>query len=84
MCGIIGLVEYNNLISKNELKKMTQTLFHRGPNDSGIEIYSNSNFSVGFGQTRLSIIDVSSAGHQPMNYKHLSIVFNGEVYNYKN
>ena len=83
MCGIVGVVEFKNSISKNELKEMTKTLTHRGPNDTGIDIYNNTNFNIGFGQTRLSIIDITSAGHQPMNYKHLSIVFNGEVYNYK-
>lgn len=83
MCGIVGVVEFKNSIRENDLKEMTQTLTHRGPNDTGIDIYNNNYCSIGFGQTRLSIIDTTSAGHQPMNYEHLSIVFNGEVYNYK-
>lgn len=56
---------------------------HRGPDDFGIELYEIANALIGFGQARLSIIDLSSAGHQPMNFGHLSIVFNGEIYNYK-
>ena len=83
MCGIVGIVDYQNNVCENELEVMTKTLVHRGPDNCGTQIYNNSNFSVGFGHTRLSVIDISSSGHQPMNFKHLTIVYNGEIYNYK-
>lgn len=55
---------------------------HRGPDDSGI--YINSDNTIALGHNRLSIIDLSPAGHQPMKSHdgHLWIVLNGEVYNY--
>ena len=61
---------------------MVQSLHHRGPDDNGVELFALSNATIGFGQARLSIIDLSNGGHQPMSYEHLSIVFNGEIYNY--
>jgi len=81
MCGITGYNSYNNLlISKNKLWEMTHMLRHRGPDDCGI--YYNNN--IGFGHTRLSIIDLSSLGHQPMLSKdgEVVITYNGEVYNF--
>lgn len=61
---------------------MTDTLYHRGPDGSGIELLENSHAQVGFGHRRLSIIDLSEHGKQPMQFRHLWICFNGEVYNY--
>ena len=61
---------------------MTDTLHHRGPDGSGIELLANSHAQVGFGHRRLSIIDLSEHGKQPMQFQHLWICFNGEVYNY--
>lgn len=83
MCGITGFIDYKNKTSLSLLKKMVETLRHRGPDDFGAEIYDSDHAVIGFGQTRLSIIDLSPSGHQPMHYKHLSIVFNGEIYNYQ-
>jgi asparagine synthase (glutamine-hydrolysing) len=83
MCGITGFIDYQDTSSKDLLTTMVKTLTHRGPDDYGVEIISNSNANIGLGQSRLSIIDLSQAGHQPMHYQHLSIVFNGEIYNYK-
>ncbi len=57
---------------------MTDTLIHRGPDDEGIYVQKN----IGLGHRRLSIIDTSEAGHQPMRYKHFVITYNGEIYNY--
>ena len=82
MCGIIGFA------SKNEVKVKEKYLFgsklikHRGPDDSG-EWFSDDG-CVGLGHRRLSIIDISKNGHQPMsnNNGDLKIVFNGEIYNY--
>ena len=79
MCGIAGVYQ-KNLVSPDEssLKGMLHSIAHRGPDDEGMYIRQN----IGLGHRRLSIIDTSEAGHQPMQYKHLVIVYNGEVYNY--
>jgi asparagine synthase (glutamine-hydrolysing) len=86
MCGFAGYLS----ISKKRynyqvLEAMGQAIFHRGPDDFGIEIFSEDNFELGFSFRRLSIIELSDLGHQPMfsNDKNCCIVFNGEIYNYK-
>jgi asparagine synthase (glutamine-hydrolysing) len=56
-------------------------LYHRGPDGSGYE-FIQTNSQIGFGHRRLSIIDLSDTGKQPMQFEHLWITFNGEVYNY--
>jgi len=81
MCGITGIVNLdNNRINKKILLAMNQALKHRGPDDEGFWIENN----IGLAQRRLSILDLSPLGHQPMFYdrKNLVIVFNGEIYNY--
>jgi len=81
MCGIVGIFNFDQReISDKILKEMTQALLHRGPDDCGIFIEKN----IGLGHTRLSIIDLSSTGHQPMSDKEekIWIVYNGEIYNY--
>lgn len=83
MCGIAGFIDFKFNSSEEILKKMVFSMHHRGPDDSGVELTNANNCLVGFGQARLSIIDLSSAGHQPMFHKNLTIVFNGEIYNYK-
>lgn len=83
MCGIAGFVDYNVQSSEKTLKKMTDVLHHRGPDDSGYSFYANSSFQIGLGHRRLSILDLSRHGHQPMIFENLEIVFNGEVYNFK-
>jgi len=77
MCGITGYFGNGN---QEILKKMTQTLHHRGPDDEGFYIDEN----VGFGHKRLSIIDLSNAGRQPVSNEDNSIfiIFNGEIYNF--
>lgn len=83
MCGICGYLNKNpNSHDQEILNKMLTTLNHRGPDDSGTYIDVN-NLMIGLAQTRLSIIDTSKNGHQPMHFEHLSIVFNGEIYNYR-
>lgn len=81
MCGIVGKYNFNKeLVSKTLIKKMCDSITHRGPDDEGY--YLNEN--VGIGMRRLSIIDLES-GAQPIfnEDKSLVIVFNGEIYNYK-
>ncbi|NOU48479.1 MAG: asparagine synthase (glutamine-hydrolyzing), partial [Bacteroidales bacterium] len=81
MCGISGIINFNNSpVEENQLRVMMKKIKHRGPDDEGIFIDNN----VGLGFVRLSILDLSPAGHQPMfsHDKRYIIVFNGEVYNY--
>lgn len=85
MCGICGYISKKN-ISLDNLTEMNDTMFHRGPNDSGQEIYlmKHGGYSVGMAQRRLSIMDLTQAGHQPMHSpdRRLTVVFNGEIYNF--
>lgn len=83
MCGIAGYIDFRQRTLPETVGKMLRTLLHRGPDDMGSQYFNHSNVTIGMGQTRLSIIDLSEAAHQPMNYKDLCIVFNGEIYNYK-
>ncbi len=101
MCGINGFI--SKTLSSGEMferiNKMNQALHHRGPDDTGADIFSlRDGFQAALGQARLSIIDLSPRGHQPMYYTHghwasndrfekqehydLAITFNGEIYNY--
>ncbi|MCB5249625.1 MAG: asparagine synthase (glutamine-hydrolyzing) [Candidatus Cloacimonadales bacterium] len=85
MCGIAGIVS-NTLISKKDILSMTNALKHRGPDNVGCEIFNQDNkLNIALGQRRLSILDLSSAGHQPMssNDDRYWIVFNGEIYNFQ-
>ena len=82
MCGISGFIDHNQKSSEEVLVKMTDTLYHRGPDGSGYEFFQSNNHQIGLGHRRLSIIDLSETGKQPMNFKHIWITFNGEVYNY--
>lgn len=84
MCGICGYISRKN-ISLDQLRDMNDTMYHRGPDDSGAEIYEMSGgWQVGFAQRRLSILDLSALGHQPMHSpdRRISVVYNGEIYNY--
>ncbi len=84
MCGICGFVSKQN-ITLEQLKKMNDTMRHRGPDDSGEEIFSmKDGYQMGMAQRRLSIMDLSPLGHQPMHSfdKRISVVFNGEIYNF--
>lgn len=81
MCGIAGLVA-SSPISDEAVRRMVEAMRHRGPDDAGVE---TPVAGVVLGSARLSIIDLSPAGHQPMGDRdgHVWIVFNGEVYNYR-
>ncbi|MDC3181481.1 asparagine synthase (glutamine-hydrolyzing) [Flavobacteriaceae bacterium] len=85
MCGINGIFQLTtgNAHLKEAVSAMNARLTHRGPDDNGIWI--NEAHGLGLGQTRLSILDLSDAGHQPMhdNSAKNTIVYNGEVFNYQ-
>lgn len=80
MCGIAGIYSLNKRIESSELKMMTDRIQHRGPDGDGHWIDVEGR--VGLGHRRLSILDLSESGAQPMHYEHLSLTFNGEIYNY--
>ena len=84
MCGFTGFIDYKKESSIDILRKMSDTIFHRGPDDEGCEIIENGNCSIGFGFRRLSIIDLSPSGHQPKfsEDKRVAVMLNGEIYNY--
>lgn len=83
MCGINGILHLQSQkkIDERLLTRMRESLEHRGPDDKGLFVQDN----IGFGHRRLSIIDVSAAGHQPFSSDNgrYVMVFNGEIYNYK-
>ena len=85
MCGISGFINHNlSFENQNSItNRMISTLTHRGPDDSGIWMQKNNLLS--FGHTRLSIVDLSKHGKQPMisNSGNLVISFNGEIYNFR-
>lgn len=79
MCGIVGYISKDKPVDPSLFEKMTDILIHRGPNDRGTHYEG----PVALGQRRLSILDLSAEGHQPMHYcKRYTIVFNGEIFNY--
>ncbi|MBI4994748.1 asparagine synthase (glutamine-hydrolyzing) [Candidatus Peregrinibacteria bacterium] len=85
MCGIAGIFHFknNSTVDENLLKRMSDTLAYRGPDDDGIFISKNK--KCGFGFRRLAIIDLSPAGHQPMSNEDGNIwtMLNGEIYNFE-
>lgn len=83
MCGICGFISKREIPTKR-LVEMNNTMHHRGPDDSGVIIMKNDAYSIGLAHRRLSILDLSEAGHQPMSSKDglITVVFNGEIYNY--
>ena len=83
MCGITGFVDFNKKSNLTILKKMTDKLYHRGPDSSGYSFYSLNKYNIGLGHRRLAIIDLSQRGHQPMKFDNLEIVYNGEIYNFR-
>jgi asparagine synthase (glutamine-hydrolysing) len=87
MCGICGVWEYGATEGRVELSlvaKMRDTMTHRGPDDAGAKIFDGGRLGLGF--RRLSIIDLSHAGNQPMRgcaSSDVWLVFNGEIYNHE-
>ena len=98
MCGINGIVRWKSRIKISEIKNMNKAIKHRGPDDEGAYLDVSQIPSIALGHVRLSILDISKKGHQPMglclktgdvifedkylNNADVIIVFNGEIYNY--
>lgn len=82
MCGIAGFIGGSKSVFEQSITDMARTIYHRGPDDHGIWQDKSSNLTLI--HTRLSILDLTSAGHQPMpsNSGRFIITFNGEIYNH--
>jgi len=88
MCGIVGILALKTSIPPGVLEQATCSLAHRGPDDSGMVLLRETQpepMEIGLGHRRLSIIDLSPLGHQPMCDRATGnwIVFNGEIYNFR-
>jgi asparagine synthase (glutamine-hydrolysing) len=81
MCGICGIVKSGSAVTESEVQAMREVLAHRGPDQAGQLVQGR----VGLGHRRLSIIDLSEAGSQPMLNETgtICLVFNGEIYNFQ-
>ena len=84
MCGICGVVapQRTAQVITHQVQRMADSLTHRGPDDVGVRVFEPG---VGLGHRRLSIFDLSAAGHQPMLQKDgpWAVVYNGEIYNFR-
>src|SRR5436190_6662908 len=82
MCGIVGIVRFNGQpVRPEEIAAMSRSIVHRGPDDDGQLVEDG----VGIGMRRLSIVDLSPTGHQPLFNEtgSVAVVFNGEIYNHR-
>lgn len=83
MCGIAGIYNFNTaFVEKEQLVRFTDSMYHRGPDGAGYELLDEG--FLGLGQRRLSILDLSDAGKQPMTYAdgRYWITYNGEIFNF--
>src|ERR1700686_3433787 len=88
MCGIFGIVGKNAHVAPEVLERGTQSLAHRGPDDSGmilLQAAPPASIEIGLGNRRLAILDLSPLAHQPMHDPETGnwIVYNGEIYNFR-
>ncbi|HEY4053583.1 MAG TPA: asparagine synthase (glutamine-hydrolyzing) [Terriglobales bacterium] len=88
MCGIVGIISRRTPLDPEMLRQATASLAHRGPDDSGCVILRSQTaepLEIGIGHRRLSILDLSPLGHQPMHDSQTGnwVVFNGEIYNFR-
>jgi asparagine synthase (glutamine-hydrolysing) len=82
MCGIVGIVRFDGRpVLASEIQAMVSSITHRGPDDAGLFVEGG----VGIGMTRLSIVDLSPTGHQPLFNEDgsIAVVYNGEIYNHR-
>ena len=82
MCGISGYYSKSSSINEDTINKMNLAISHRGPDSSGV--WLDKKCGIVFGHQRLSIIDLSGAGKQPMvsNSGRFILTYNGEIYNH--
>src|SRR4051812_10160311 len=84
MCGIAGILTGDEATARRALPGFLSALAHRGPDDRGGGIAPLGDSSLALAHTRLSILDLSAAGHQPMIHPGTGdrLIFNGEIYNF--
>ena len=85
MCGLFSVISFSGDVDKSQFEAALDKIAHRGPDDSGVQFLSpkDSNATVAFGHRRLSIFDLSKAGHQPMtDDTGRWLIFNGEIFNW--
>ncbi|NRA12996.1 MAG: asparagine synthase (glutamine-hydrolyzing) [Crocinitomicaceae bacterium] len=83
MCGISGYIDFKKRTPLESLVDMTNSLEHRGPDGAGFEHIDTPDYQIGLGHRRLSILELSDLGKQPMAHDQFWMTFNGEIYNYK-
>src|SRR6185295_17954429 len=87
MCGIAGIIGNRVTGVEARLARMSRAIVHRGPDDDGTALWPDTGRTplTAFAFRRLSIIDLSAAGHQPMSTPdgRFTIIYNGELYNYR-
>lgn len=83
MCGIAGFIDFNKKSDSQILKCMTDAIAHRGPDGEGHFFERLENCHIGLGHRRLAIIDLTESGKQPMEFQHVIITYNGEIYNFQ-
>jgi asparagine synthase (glutamine-hydrolysing) len=83
MCGFIGIISKSDKIEKKKFKVILDLIKHRGPDSQKIIFLKINSINVSLGFNRLSILDIHTRSDQPFIYKNLVIMFNGEIYNYK-
>ncbi len=83
MCGISGFIDFSKRSSSEIVEHMSDNLSHRGPDGSGTFFNEFDDYQIAFGHRRLSIIELSELGKQPMIWENLTLVFNGEIYNFR-
>jgi asparagine synthase (glutamine-hydrolysing) len=82
MCGLSGFIDTKRNCDIKILKEMTKALIHRGPDAEGFFFEENKNSIIGLGHRRLSILDLSKNGNQPLYFNNNVIIYNGEIYNF--
>jgi asparagine synthase (glutamine-hydrolysing) len=83
MCGIVGFCDFRKMSREENLEAMMGAIAHRGPDAHGHLYHKLNDANIGLGHQRLSILDLSDEGIQPMQFEHLDIIYNGEVYNFQ-
>jgi asparagine synthase (glutamine-hydrolysing) len=85
MCGISGFIDFNKKITREQLTAACNSLQYRGPDDCDSAFFETAEAFVGLGHCRLSILDLSPLGHQPMysDDRSVVVILNGEIYNFK-
>ena len=83
MCGVVGFIDYKKKTSSNFLNDLVNKLSHRGPDDQGSYYEKTEIGDIGLGHARLSILDPTKKGKQPMDFEDIVISYNGEIYNFE-